>query len=186
MYQHTSLINPLRIYLTDIIYISELNEHETQDLHVIWDAEKTLSNFCSWQNSLVKTKSLAKPDVSILITKEDICKSRTVCQTLGMAKLGQVCVPEQNCALIEDSGINTAYTIAHEIGHLVGMKHAEESRCKYDDNQSTQMMASVLDLTKPDYEWSNCSVMELNEFLRIDTPACLFNISEKLGSVNKI
>jgi hypothetical protein len=35
-----------------------------------------------------------------------------------MAKLGQVCIAEQNCALIEDSGINTAYTIAHEIGHL--------------------------------------------------------------------
>jgi hypothetical protein len=35
-----------------------------------------------------------------------------------MAKLGQICVPKQNCALIEDFGINTAYTIAHEIGHL--------------------------------------------------------------------
>jgi hypothetical protein len=35
-----------------------------------------------------------------------------------MAKLGQVCNSGQNCALIEDSGINTAYTIAHEIGHL--------------------------------------------------------------------
>jgi hypothetical protein len=30
----------------------------------------------------------------------------------------KVCVSGQNCAIIEDSGINTAYTIAHEIGHL--------------------------------------------------------------------
>lgn len=40
-----------------------------------------------------------------------------------MAKLGQVCIDGQNCALIEDSGVNTAYTIAHEIGHLYGYIH---------------------------------------------------------------
>ncbi len=46
------------------------------------------------------------------------------------------------------------------------MKHAEESHCKNTNSQATQMMASVLDLTKTEYEWSNCSVMELNDFLR--------------------
>jgi hypothetical protein len=35
-----------------------------------------------------------------------------------MARLNQICVSGQSCAVIEDSGINTAYTIAHEIGHL--------------------------------------------------------------------
>lgn len=55
------------------------------------------------------------------------------------------------------------------------MKHAKESRCKFTDSSSTQMMASVLDLTKTEYEWSNCSVMELNDFLRLDTASCLFN-----------
>lgn len=35
-----------------------------------------------------------------------------------MARLNQICAPVQNCAVIEDSGINTAYTIAHELGHL--------------------------------------------------------------------
>ena len=46
------------------------------------------------------------------------------------------------------------------------MKHADENMCKYKDSTTTQMMASVLDLTKTEYEWSNCSVMELNDFLR--------------------
>ena len=48
----------------------------------------------------------------------------------------------------------------------IGMKHADENMCKYKDSTSTQMMASVLDLTKTEYEWSNCSVVELNDFLR--------------------
>jgi hypothetical protein len=47
------------------------------------------------------------------------------------------------------------------------MKHVDENRCNEFDSLSTQMMASVLDLTKTDYEWSNCSVKELNDFLRL-------------------
>ena len=76
----------------------------------------------------------------LFYSRQDLCKSKDVCQTLGefdnvkinvnnsdfkriqkiigMARLGQVCVSSLNCAIIEDSGINTAYTIAHEIGHL--------------------------------------------------------------------
>lgn len=56
------------------------------------------------------------------------------------------------------------------------MKHVDENRCKHFDSSSTQMMASVLDLTKIDYEWSNCSVKELNDFLRQDTARCMFNL----------
>jgi hypothetical protein len=46
------------------------------------------------------------------------------------------------------------------------MKHIDEEVCKDIDTFSTQMMASTLDLTKSSYEWSNCSVVALNEFLR--------------------
>ncbi len=48
----------------------------------------------------------------------------------------------------------------------LGMKHIDEEVCKDINHQSTQMMASMLDLTKASYEWSNCSVIELNDFLR--------------------
>jgi hypothetical protein len=91
---------------------------------VDWEAEKVLNEFCSWQNEYRKTyllnkdKNSYKVDAAILLTKKDICKSEEMCQTLGMARLNQICTPGQNCAIIEDSGINTAYTVAHEIGHL--------------------------------------------------------------------
>lgn len=55
------------------------------------------------------------------------------------------------------------------------MKHVDENRCKDFDSLSIQMMASVLDLTKSEYEWSNCSVKELNDFLRQDNARCMFN-----------
>ena len=48
------------------------------------------------------------------------------------------------------------------------MKHIDEKKCHNLDKSSTQMMESMLDLTKTSYEWSNCSVVELNDFLRLD------------------
>lgn len=59
------------------------------------------------------------------------------------------------------------------------MKHVDENRCRDFDSQSIQMMASVLDLTKTDYEWSNCSVKELNDFLRQDNARCMFNVPDQ-------
>lgn len=38
--------------------------------------------------------------------------------TLGLAELATMCNPSKSCALVEDSGISTAYTIAHELGHV--------------------------------------------------------------------
>lgn len=47
------------------------------------------------------------------------------------------------------------------------MKHVDkQNRCQDNDNSLTQMMESVLDLTKQSHVWSNCSVLELNDFLR--------------------
>ncbi len=69
MYQHPSIVNPVRIYLTDIVYISDLDQKAIENLHIVWDAEKTLSSFCSWQNNFVLANNMVKPDLSILITK---------------------------------------------------------------------------------------------------------------------
>ncbi len=36
---------------------------------------------------------------------------------IGMAYIGGVCKPKRRCSVIEDIGLNTAFTIAHELGH---------------------------------------------------------------------
>ena len=36
----------------------------------------------------------------------------------GLAELGTMCHASRSCALAEDSGLSTAYTIAHELGHV--------------------------------------------------------------------
>ena len=46
------------------------------------------------------------------------------------------------------------------------MTHVDDSKCQIENTEITQMMSPMLDLTKNAYEWSNCSVVELNNFLR--------------------
>ena len=36
----------------------------------------------------------------------------------GLAELGTMCQSSRSCSLAEDNGLSTAYTIAHELGHV--------------------------------------------------------------------
>lgn len=36
----------------------------------------------------------------------------------GLAELGTICDPYRSCSISEDSGLSTAFTIAHELGHV--------------------------------------------------------------------
>lgn len=42
-----------------------------------------------------------------------------------MAYIGGVCKPRRRCSVIEDIGLNTAFTIAHELGHRFVILHIE-------------------------------------------------------------
>lgn len=47
-----------------------------------------------------------------------------LCSLLGLAELGTVCDPYRSCSISEDNGLSTAFTIAHELGHVYVL-------CKY-------------------------------------------------------
>lgn len=48
---------------------------------------------------------------------QDLCGA-TTCDTLGMADVGTMCDPKRSCSVIEDDGLPSAFTTAHELGEL--------------------------------------------------------------------
>ncbi len=50
---------------------------------------------------------------------QDLCGA-TTCDTLGMADVGTMCDPKRSCSVIEDDGLPSAFTTAHELGKNVG------------------------------------------------------------------
>lgn len=91
-----------------------------QGLNITINADKTLYNFCKWQQKLNPPDD-SHPnhhDVAILVTREDICsRANTPCSTLGVAHVAGMCQPDRSCSVNEDNGITLAHTITHELGH---------------------------------------------------------------------
>lgn len=54
-----------------------------------------------------------------LACPQDLCGTAT-CDTLGMADVGTMCDPERSCAIVEDDGLQSAFTAAHELGEQGG------------------------------------------------------------------
>ena len=50
---------------------------------------------------------------------QDLCGAST-CDTLGMADVGTMCDPKRSCSVIEDDGLPSAFTTAHELGRPRG------------------------------------------------------------------
>lgn len=46
---------------------------------------------------------------------QDICGQKS-CDTLGVADVGTMCDPKRSCSVIEDNGLQAAFTAAHELG----------------------------------------------------------------------
>lgn len=56
-----------------------------------------------------------EPPLSPVLPPQDLCGAAT-CDTLGMADVGTACDPERSCAIVEDDGLQSAFTVAHELG----------------------------------------------------------------------
>lgn len=69
------------------------------------------ATFC-WIFSLVLTCSAV---LIPLFCVQDLCGAST-CDTLGMADVGTMCDPKRSCSVIEDDGLPSAFTTAHELG----------------------------------------------------------------------
>lgn len=47
---------------------------------------------------------------------QDFCGHQS-CDTLGVADIGTMCDRNKSCSVIEDEGLQAAYTLAHELGN---------------------------------------------------------------------
>ncbi|XP_023207536.1 A disintegrin and metalloproteinase with thrombospondin motifs 15-like [Xiphophorus maculatus] len=116
LYKHPSILNSINIVVVGFMVINETDKGPK----VSSNAALTLRNFCSWQKKLNKPNDKHPEywDTAILFTKQDLCGA-TTCDTLGMADVGTICDPKRSCSVIEDDGLPSAFTTAHELGKIV-------------------------------------------------------------------
>ncbi|XP_033111894.1 A disintegrin and metalloproteinase with thrombospondin motifs 18-like [Anneissia japonica] len=139
------------------------------------EAHNALKSFCDWH--LERYKAL-NPDVAAIVTRYDLYRKSDDgsidSKTTGLAGVGVTCNAANRCSINEDSGLGTATTIAHEMGHNLGMKHDGD---KNDCSPMKNVMASMTAQGMDGMQWSTCSAHYLNVYLQEREVNCLDNSS---------
>ncbi|XP_072835165.2 A disintegrin and metalloproteinase with thrombospondin motifs 15 [Pogona vitticeps] len=190
LYRHPSIQNPINLAVVKFLVIGQ----DDKGPKVTGNAALTLRNFCVWQKKWNKgnDKHPEYWDTAILFTKQDLCGA-TTCDTLGMADVGTMCDPKRSCSVIEDDGLPSAFTTAHELGHVFNMPHDNVKVCEevFGRLKTNHMMSPTLiqiDRTKP---WSACSAAIITDFLDsghgdclLDQPTKPIELPEELPGAN--
>ncbi|CDQ68770.1 unnamed protein product [Oncorhynchus mykiss] len=179
LYKHPSIMNYINIVVVGFMVISEAEKGPK----VSTNAALTLRSFCSWQKHLNKynDKHPEYWDTAILFTKQDLCGA-TTCDTLGMADVGTMCDPKRSCSVIEDDGLPSAFTTAHELGHVFNMPHDNVNACKevFGKLKDNHMMSPTLIQIDRANPWSVCSAAIITDFLDRGHGDCLLDQPQKL------
>uniref|UniRef100_A0A3B3QHT3 ADAM metallopeptidase domain 8b n=1 Tax=Paramormyrops kingsleyae TaxID=1676925 RepID=A0A3B3QHT3_9TELE len=129
-------------------------------------AGETLDSFTKWRNDVLM--NARTHDNAQLITAMDFEGG-----TVGLAYVGTICQP-QSTGLVQDSrpyAISTGVTLAHEMGHNLGMSHdTEDCTCPED----TCIMSAVLSYNPPRF-FSSCSQKRYELFQESWNLSCILN-----------
>lgn len=74
----------------------------------------------------------------------------------------------KSCSIQREEGFASAFVIAHETGHVLGMTHdgdQQQSNECIDDPNTGSVMAPLVRSSFTQYRWSHCSNRELKEKL---------------------
>ncbi|KAI1900374.1 hypothetical protein AGOR_G00049300 [Albula goreensis] len=124
---------------------------------------RSLENVCRW--AFVQQKPDPEHsehhDHAIFLTRQGF--GPTGMQ--GYAPVTGMCHPVRSCTLNHEDGFSSAFVVAHETGHVLGMEHdGQGNRCE-DETAMGSVMAPLVQAAFHRYHWSMCSGQELKRYI---------------------
>ncbi|KAK9965953.1 hypothetical protein ABG768_005015 [Culter alburnus] len=124
---------------------------------------RSLEQVCRWANTQQRLDPdhAEHHDHAIFLTRQDFGPAGMQ----GYAPVTGMCHPLRSCTLNHEDGFSSAFVVAHETGHVLGMEHdGQGNRCS-DETSMGSIMAPLVQAAFHRYHWSRCSKQELNRYI---------------------
>ncbi|XP_051523831.1 A disintegrin and metalloproteinase with thrombospondin motifs 14-like isoform X3 [Myxocyprinus asiaticus] len=121
---------------------------------------RSLEQVCRWANTQQRLDPdhAEHHDHAIFLTRQDFGPA-------GYAPVTGMCHPLRSCTLNHEDGFSSAFVVAHETGHVLGMEHdGQGNRCS-DETSMGSIMAPLVQAAFHRYHWSRCSKQELSRYI---------------------
>ncbi|XP_062859444.1 A disintegrin and metalloproteinase with thrombospondin motifs 14 [Trichomycterus rosablanca] len=121
---------------------------------------RSLEQVCRWANTQQKLDldHAEHHDHAVFLSRQDFGPA-------GYAPVTGMCHPLRSCTLNHEDGFSSAFVVAHETGHVLGMEHdGQGNRCG-DETSMGSIMAPLVQAAFHRYHWSRCSKQELNRYI---------------------
>ncbi|KAL0974019.1 hypothetical protein UPYG_G00214320 [Umbra pygmaea] len=161
IYHDKSLGARINVVLVRIIL---LGTKESMSLIELGNPSQSLENVCRWASMQQKpdTRDTEYHDHAIFLTRQEF--GPTGMQ--GYAPVTGMCHPVRSCTLNHEDGFSSAFVVAHETGHVLGMEHdGQGNRCG-DEVPMGSIMAPLVQAAFHRFHWSRCSQQELGRYLQ--------------------
>ncbi|KAM4690022.1 disintegrin and metalloproteinase domain-containing protein 15 isoform 2-T2 [Rhinophrynus dorsalis] len=146
--------------------------NQKDQILVSTDPAETLNRFLSWREKKLLPR-VAHDNAQLLtgVTFKD--------SSVGMATMNSMCSPDRSGGVSTDHSVSilgVASTVAHEIGHNLGLSHDTVDRKCGEPEKGKKWIMEPSSGYMPGLEFSNCSLSDLASSLRQGGGMCLFNV----------
>lgn len=154
IYEDPSLAANLHLVMLRIIFYKDAAQDQVRE----GQAKKSLEAVNRWAERLHHVSPAAlRHDLGVWLTRVNLGGPS------GYAPVSGVCQPERSCTLNRDEGLTSAFIIAHEMAHVLGMSHDGDpvagNTCHQEGFQGS-VMAPLVAATFSRFHWSSCSRSE--------------------------
>ncbi|XP_064450837.1 A disintegrin and metalloproteinase with thrombospondin motifs 14 isoform X1 [Mirounga angustirostris] len=124
---------------------------------------RSLEQVCRWAYSQQRQdpSHAEHHDHVVFLTRQDFGPSGTP----GYAPVTGMCHPLRSCTLNHEDGFSSAFVVAHETGHVLGMEHDGQGNGCADETSLGSVMAPLVQAAFHRFHWSRCSKAELSRYL---------------------
>ncbi|XP_046705744.1 A disintegrin and metalloproteinase with thrombospondin motifs 2-like isoform X1 [Silurus meridionalis] len=160
IYHDHSLGARINVVLVRIVLV---DAKKSTNLIELGNPSQSLENVCRWafEQQRKDTNDKDYHDHAIFLTRQEF--GPTGMQ--GYAPVTGMCHPVRSCTLNHEDGFSSAFVVAHETGHVLGMEHdGQGNRCG-DEVQMGSIMAPLVQAAFHRFHWSRCSQQELGRYL---------------------